>query len=62
MAVPKSKVSRQRRDKRRSSHWKLDTPNIITCPKCDAYRLPHRACKACGTYKDREVVTVKEAD
>ena len=23
MAVPKGKVSRQRRDKRRSSHWKL---------------------------------------
>jgi len=62
MAVPKSKVSRQRRDKRRSSHWKLDVPNIITCPKCDAYRLPHRACRACGTYKDREVITVKEAD
>ncbi|MBQ3258167.1 MAG: 50S ribosomal protein L32, partial [Oscillospiraceae bacterium] len=27
MAVPKSKVSRQRRDKRRSAHWKLEAPN-----------------------------------
>ena len=62
MAVPKKKVSRTRRDKRRSSHWKLDTPNIVACPKCNAYRLPHRACKACGTYKDREVITVKAED
>ena len=62
MAVPKNKVSRQRRNKRRSSVWKLDTPNILTCPNCDAYRLPHRACRACGTYKGREVVSVKDAD
>ncbi|MCI8990985.1 MAG: 50S ribosomal protein L32, partial [Lawsonibacter sp.] len=26
MAVPKGKVSKARRDKRRSSHWKLETP------------------------------------
>ena len=41
MAVPKRKVSKARRDKRRSSHWKLETPGIVTCPKCGAYRLPH---------------------
>ena len=29
MAVPKGKVSRQRRDKRRSSHWKLTAPAIV---------------------------------
>ena len=29
MAVPKGKVSRQRRDKRRSSHWKLEP--IVQC-------------------------------
>ena len=28
MAVPKRKVSKARRDKRRSSHWKLETPGI----------------------------------
>ena len=32
MAVPKRKVSKARRDKRRSSHWKLETPGIVTCP------------------------------
>ncbi len=34
MAVPKSKVSKQRRNKRRSSVWKLETPGVTTCPKC----------------------------
>ena len=53
MAVPKSKVSKQRRDKRRSAHWKLETPNVSTCPKCGAYRLPHRMCKSCFTYNGR---------
>lgn len=60
MAVPKRKTSKARRDKRRSSHWKLDAPNIVECPKCGAYRLSHRVCKACGTYNGREVMKVAE--
>jgi len=60
MAVPKRKTSKARRDKRRSSHWKLDAPNIVACPKCGAYRLSHRVCKACGTYNGREVMKVAE--
>lgn len=61
MAVPKSKISRQRRDKRRSSVWKLQTPGIVKCPNCGAYHLPHRVCKACGQYDGREVVKVEES-
>ena len=34
MAVPKCKVSKARRDKRRSSHWKLSVPGVVACPKC----------------------------
>jgi large subunit ribosomal protein L32 len=60
MAVPKGKVSKARRDKRRSSHWKLDPPGIVACPKCGAYHLPHRICKACGTYDGREVIKVND--
>jgi len=55
MAVPTGKVSKSRRDKRRSSHWKLETPGLTACPKCGELRMPHRACKACGTYKNREI-------
>ena len=61
MAVPKRKVSKARRDKRRSSVWKLETPGIVTCPKCGAFRLPHRMCKSCLTYNGREFGQVAEA-
>ena len=54
MAVPKAKVSKQRRDKRRGSNWKLETPSDTTCPKCGAFRLPHRMCKSCMTYNGHE--------
>ena len=54
MAVPKSKVSKQRRNKRRSSVWKLETPGVPTCPKCGACRLPHRMCKSCRSYNGHE--------
>ncbi len=54
MAVPKRKVSKARRDKRRSSVWKLEAPGLVACPKCGAYHLPHRMCKSCMTYNGRE--------
>jgi len=60
MAVPKGKVSRQRRDKRRSSTWKLAIPNLVKCPNCGAFVMPHRACKACGKYNGRQVLAVEE--
>ena len=59
MAVPKRKTSQARRDKRRSSVWKLDVPGIVACPNCGAYHLPHRVCKACGYYNGRKVLDVK---
>ena len=61
MAVPKRKVSRQRRDKRRSSVWKLEAPAIVKCSNCGALCMPHRACKACGQYNGRQVINVEES-
>ncbi len=55
MAVPKRKTSKARRDKRRAN-WKLVLPGMATCPRCQEPKLPHRACKACGFYKDNEVL------
>ena len=60
MAVPKGKVSRARRDKRRSSHWKLTPPVLILCPKCGAPRRPHTMCPECGTYNSRPVKAAEE--
>ena len=60
MAVPKRKVSKARRDKRRSSHWKLDMPGMVKCPHCGEYVLSHRVCKACGYYNGKQVLKVNE--
>ena len=60
MAVPKRKTSKARRDKRRNSHWKLETPGIVACSNCGAYRLPHRVCPKCGYYQGREVISVNK--
>ncbi len=61
MAVPKGKVSRQRRDKRRSSVWKLTAPQLVACPNCGELVMPHRACPACGQYNGRVVLNVEES-
>ncbi len=58
MAVPKRKVSKARRDKRRAN-WKLELPGMVKCPKCGEYKLPHRVCKACGTYDNKEVISAE---
>ena len=41
MAVPKRKVSKARRDKRRSANFRLDAPTMVKCPKCGEYNLTH---------------------
>ncbi|MDR2525833.1 MAG: 50S ribosomal protein L32 [Oscillospiraceae bacterium] len=56
MAVPKRKLSKARRDKRRSSVWKLTAPAIEKCPDCGVYKRPHRVCPECGMYKGRLLV------
>ena len=58
MAVPKRKVSKARRDKRRAN-WKLAVPGMIACPQCGALVMPHRLCPKCGYYKGREVIKVE---
>ena len=59
MAVPKRRVSKTRRDKRRSSVWKLVAPTLTKCPKCSEYKRPHRLCSNCGYYNGREVIKVE---
>lgn len=55
MAVPKKKMSRMRTRQRKSS-WTLSRPTLSECPRCKSPKMPHRACRECGTYNGREVV------
>jgi large subunit ribosomal protein L32 len=59
MAVPKRRQSPTRRNTRRA-HDSLSAPGLDSCPKCGETKQPHRACAACGTYKGREVIVIKE--
>ena len=55
MPVPKKRVSRTRRDKRRT-HKKLQPVDLSKCPECSQLMMPHRICPGCGFYKGRTVI------
>ena len=58
MAVPKRKMSKSRRDKRRAN-WKLSIPGMVECPQCHQMKLSHRVCAECGHYNGRAVVAAE---
>lgn len=60
MGVPKRKMSKQKKRQRRA-HWKIEAPQLVKCPQCQAFTLTHQACPQCGYYKGRESVVVKKA-
>ena len=55
---PKNKTSKARRDKRRAN-WKMSAPNLVKCSKCGALMMPHRVCKACGSYNKKEIIKIE---
>lgn len=57
--LPKRRVSRSRRDKRRT-HDSLSVVHLVECPQCHKPRRPHRVCPWCGYYRGVEVVAVEE--
>ncbi|HAG13018.1 MAG TPA: 50S ribosomal protein L32 [Ruminococcus sp.] len=60
MAVPKSKVSKARRNTRRSAVSKLSMPAMSKCSNCGAIKAPHKVCKQCGYYKGVAVLKIDE--
>ncbi|MFC2134267.1 50S ribosomal protein L32 [Bacteroidota bacterium] len=54
MAHPKRKISKTRRDKRRT-HYKATAPSLSTCSNCGDLKLSHRACPSCGYYSGRSM-------
>ncbi len=60
MAVPKKKHSVSRKGLRRGGHThKLERKHPMTCPNCGDMTMPHTVCASCGTYKGKEVITLK---
>lgn len=55
-ALPKRKLSKGRRDRRRSAD-KLAVKSLSKCPKCGARKRAHFECPSCGYYKDNKKET-----
>lgn len=60
MAHPKHKISKQRRDKRRT-HYKAKAPTVITCQNCGNPVQYHRVCPECGHYKGKLAIEKETA-
>ncbi|QEK37916.1 50S ribosomal protein L32 [Candidatus Cytomitobacter indipagum] len=60
MAVPKKRVSIQKR-RLRHSNSRIRLPNTVVC-SCGKYRLTHNACKHCGMYRGRQIIKIKTED
>jgi large subunit ribosomal protein L32 len=59
MALPKYRISKTRKLKRRAHHA-LETPTRNLCPECGQVKLPHRVCLHCGHYGGRKVMAGKD--
>jgi large subunit ribosomal protein L32 len=57
--LPKRKLSKGRRDRRRSQDALVAT-HLVQCSNCGEMRLPHTVCPKCGYYQGREVVSKEE--
>jgi len=55
MPHPKHKISKTRRDKRRT-HDKAIPPTISTCSNCGSSVQYHRVCEECGYYRGKLVI------
>jgi len=55
MAVQQNRVTRSRRNMRRS-HDALVAGNPNECSSCGELKRPHHVCPSCGHYDSREVV------
>ena len=59
MAVQQNKVSRSRRNNRRS-HDTLSADTATECPNCGELKRHHHVCPSCGYYAEREVFSINE--
>lgn len=62
MAVPKRRQSKSRSAIRRAQVMKQPVPQFAACSKCGEMRQSHRACAACGFYRERKVLETKEEE
>jgi large subunit ribosomal protein L32 len=52
MAHPKHKISKTRRNKRRT-HYKAVAPTVAQCSNCGSAVMYHHVCPECGFYRGK---------
>jgi large subunit ribosomal protein L32 len=57
--LPKRKLSKGRRDRRRS-HLALTPAQSVPCKNCNKPHLPHHVCPYCGYYDQEQVFAVED--
>ncbi|MCA9992272.1 MAG: 50S ribosomal protein L32 [Ardenticatenaceae bacterium] len=58
-AVPKHRISKARRDRRRA-HDALPPIHLVACDNCGEMKKPHYVCPLCGTYRGRQILPEPE--
>lgn len=58
---PKKRHSRARQGKRRAS-ISLTIAKATVCLNCGAPQIAHRVCEACGFYKGKQILKVKQTN
>ena len=59
MAVPKRKKSKMR-VRQRKGNIKADLAQAGACSNCGSPQRAHRVCSACGYYRGKQVLTIKD--
>ncbi len=57
MAVPRCRISKKKRRQRKAAN-RYEGIETGKCSSCGEAVIPHRACKSCGNYKGKQVVSV----
>lgn len=53
-ALPKRRISKARRDRRRA-HDFIKPFHLVRCQECGAMKRSHHVCLECGTYNGRQI-------
>lgn len=59
MAVPKTKISKARRNTRASAVFYATSETLAKCPQCHTPRKNHTVCGNCGHYNGAKRIEVK---
>lgn len=60
MPNPKRKISRSKRDKRRSQWFSaMRSAQLGVCSHCGEKKVSHQICPHCGYYKGRNIIVPK---